>query len=75
MFESYEGIALAAELAKLDPNRCESCYGAESAEMKCCNTCANVREAYVFSQSFLDAFVLTKTNDPSRTVYFILENY
>jgi len=41
-----KSIALAAELAKLDPERCESCYGAESAEMKCCNTCANVREAY-----------------------------
>ncbi|XP_074656982.1 endoplasmic reticulum-Golgi intermediate compartment protein 3-like [Tubulanus polymorphus] len=30
----------------LDPNRCESCYGAENAVMKCCNTCADVREAY-----------------------------
>ncbi|XP_041060516.1 endoplasmic reticulum-Golgi intermediate compartment protein 3 isoform X2 [Carcharodon carcharias] len=31
---------------KLDPDRCESCYGAESEDMKCCNTCADVREAY-----------------------------
>ncbi|XP_007907499.1 endoplasmic reticulum-Golgi intermediate compartment protein 3 isoform X1 [Callorhinchus milii] len=31
---------------KLDPKRCESCYGAESEDMKCCNTCADVREAY-----------------------------
>lgn len=31
---------------KLDPGRCESCYGAESEDMKCCNTCADVREAY-----------------------------
>lgn len=31
---------------KLDPHRCESCYGAESEERKCCNTCDEVREAY-----------------------------
>ncbi|XP_038658337.1 endoplasmic reticulum-Golgi intermediate compartment protein 3 [Scyliorhinus canicula] len=31
---------------RLDPDRCESCYGAESEDMKCCNTCADVREAY-----------------------------
>lgn len=31
---------------KLDPNRCESCYGAESEEGQCCNTCEAVREAY-----------------------------
>ncbi|XP_061894066.1 endoplasmic reticulum-Golgi intermediate compartment protein 3 isoform X1 [Entelurus aequoreus] len=30
----------------LDPNRCESCYGAETDELKCCNTCDDVREAY-----------------------------
>ncbi|KAK6167933.1 hypothetical protein SNE40_021856 [Patella caerulea] len=30
----------------LDPARCESCYGAETEELKCCNTCENVREAY-----------------------------
>lgn len=30
----------------LDPNRCESCYGAESPRRKCCNTCDEVREAY-----------------------------
>lgn len=30
----------------LDPNRCESCYGAETDENKCCNTCEEVREAY-----------------------------
>ncbi|EGD79796.1 intermediate compartment protein 3 [Salpingoeca rosetta] len=30
----------------LDPNRCESCYGAESEQNKCCNTCEAVREAY-----------------------------
>ncbi|XP_067121839.1 endoplasmic reticulum-Golgi intermediate compartment protein 3 isoform X2 [Centruroides vittatus] len=30
----------------LDPNRCESCYGAEREEKKCCNTCEEVREAY-----------------------------
>ncbi|CAD5112590.1 DgyrCDS1803 [Dimorphilus gyrociliatus] len=30
----------------LDPNRCESCYGAESAQFKCCNTCDQVRQAY-----------------------------
>uniref|UniRef100_UPI00358E3C49 endoplasmic reticulum-Golgi intermediate compartment protein 3-like n=1 Tax=Myxine glutinosa TaxID=7769 RepID=UPI00358E3C49 len=30
----------------LDPNRCESCYGAETEEIQCCNTCQAVREAY-----------------------------
>ncbi|KAE8298873.1 Endoplasmic reticulum-Golgi intermediate compartment protein 3 [Larimichthys crocea] len=28
----------------LDPNRCESCYGAETEDLKCCNTCDDVRE-------------------------------
>lgn len=31
---------------KLDPDRCESCYGAETEENQCCNTCESVREAY-----------------------------
>ncbi|EDV23295.1 uncharacterized protein TRIADDRAFT_37998 [Trichoplax adhaerens] len=26
--------------------KCGSCYGAENAEMKCCNSCEDVREAY-----------------------------
>ncbi|XP_041472514.1 endoplasmic reticulum-Golgi intermediate compartment protein 3-like isoform X1 [Lytechinus variegatus] len=30
----------------LDPNRCESCYGAETADLKCCNDCEAVQEAY-----------------------------
>ncbi|PIO28255.1 Endoplasmic reticulum-Golgi intermediate compartment protein 3 [Aquarana catesbeiana] len=30
----------------LDPNRCESCYGAETDDIRCCNTCDDVREAY-----------------------------
>ncbi|XP_037667956.1 endoplasmic reticulum-Golgi intermediate compartment protein 3 isoform X2 [Choloepus didactylus] len=30
----------------LDPDRCESCYGAETEDIKCCNTCEDVREAY-----------------------------
>nr|XP_054754031.1 endoplasmic reticulum-Golgi intermediate compartment protein 3-like [Lytechinus pictus] len=30
----------------LDPNRCESCYGAETADLKCCNDCESVQEAY-----------------------------
>ncbi|XP_006875766.1 PREDICTED: endoplasmic reticulum-Golgi intermediate compartment protein 3 isoform X1 [Chrysochloris asiatica] len=30
----------------LDPDRCESCYGAEMEDIKCCNTCEDVREAY-----------------------------
>lgn len=34
------------EAPALDPNRCESCFGAESAVRKCCNTCSDVREAY-----------------------------
>uniref|UniRef100_A0A4X2LSM3 Endoplasmic reticulum-Golgi intermediate compartment protein n=1 Tax=Vombatus ursinus TaxID=29139 RepID=A0A4X2LSM3_VOMUR len=32
--------------SSLDPERCESCYGAESEDSKCCNTCEDVREAY-----------------------------
>ncbi|XP_028667702.1 endoplasmic reticulum-Golgi intermediate compartment protein 3 isoform X2 [Erpetoichthys calabaricus] len=32
--------------SKLDPNRCESCYGAETDELQCCNSCDDVREAY-----------------------------
>ncbi|XP_071966269.1 endoplasmic reticulum-Golgi intermediate compartment protein 3-like isoform X1 [Antedon mediterranea] len=31
---------------ELDPNRCESCYGAETKDLKCCNNCDDVREAY-----------------------------
>ncbi|XP_068119766.1 endoplasmic reticulum-Golgi intermediate compartment protein 3 isoform X1 [Hyperolius riggenbachi] len=30
----------------LDPNRCESCYGAETDDIRCCNSCDDVREAY-----------------------------
>jgi len=30
----------------LDPKRCESCYGAESLDRKCCNSCIEVKEAY-----------------------------
>ncbi|XP_072175388.1 endoplasmic reticulum-Golgi intermediate compartment protein 3-like [Diadema setosum] len=30
----------------LDPDRCESCYGAETPGLKCCNTCDEVQEAY-----------------------------
>ena len=30
----------------LDPNRCESCFGAETKANQCCNTCADVKEAY-----------------------------
>ncbi|PSC71879.1 Endoplasmic reticulum-Golgi intermediate compartment 3 [Micractinium conductrix] len=29
-----------------DPNYCGSCYGSQSREGQCCNTCAEVREAY-----------------------------
>jgi len=36
----------AEELAKLDPERCESCYGSETKDSPCCNTCEAVREAY-----------------------------
>lgn len=36
----------AKELLELDPNRCESCYGAETTGKTCCNTCEDVREAY-----------------------------
>lgn len=30
----------------LDPERCESCYGAETKDLTCCNSCEDVREAY-----------------------------
>ncbi|XP_054723258.1 endoplasmic reticulum-Golgi intermediate compartment protein 3-like [Uloborus diversus] len=30
----------------LDPNRCESCYGAELPPRNCCNTCEEVQNAY-----------------------------
>ncbi|XP_055553914.1 endoplasmic reticulum-Golgi intermediate compartment protein 3-like isoform X3 [Falco cherrug] len=30
----------------LDADRCESCYGAESEDIRWCNTCDDVREAY-----------------------------
>ncbi|XP_037255474.1 endoplasmic reticulum-Golgi intermediate compartment protein 3 [Falco rusticolus] len=30
----------------LDADSCESCYGAESEDIRCCNTCDDVREAY-----------------------------
>ncbi|KAF1396000.1 Endoplasmic reticulum-Golgi intermediate compartment protein 3, partial [Spheniscus magellanicus] len=30
----------------LDADRCESCYGAESEDIRCCNTCDDVGEAY-----------------------------
>ncbi|CAG5125691.1 unnamed protein product, partial [Candidula unifasciata] len=33
-------------VTQLDPSRCESCYGAETPDQKCCNTCDEVREAY-----------------------------
>ena len=30
----------------IDPDQCDSCYGAEDEHVKCCNTCAEVREQY-----------------------------
>lgn len=33
-------------LKGLDESRCESCYGAETADKPCCNTCEEVRESY-----------------------------
>lgn len=44
--EQSSGDPLQAMITTLDPNRCESCYGAESATIKCCNTCEDVKEAY-----------------------------
>lgn len=34
------------EVKEKDPNACGSCYGAETDQKKCCNSCAEVREAY-----------------------------
>lgn len=31
---------------EIDVIKCGSCYGAENAEMKCCNTCQDVKQAY-----------------------------
>eukprot|EP01147_Barroeca_monosierra_P001116 gene1116-4344_t len=40
-------LGLADKLkSDLNPHRCETCYGAETSDMKCCNTCEDVREAY-----------------------------
>jgi len=36
----------ASALAVLVEDRCESCYGAESEDLKCCNNCEEVRAAY-----------------------------
>ncbi|XP_041360942.1 endoplasmic reticulum-Golgi intermediate compartment protein 3-like [Gigantopelta aegis] len=44
--ESTPGQAVQNVTKSLDPARCDSCYGAESPELKCCNTCEQVREAY-----------------------------
>ncbi|KAL4218267.1 Endoplasmic reticulum-Golgi intermediate compartment protein 3 [Mactra antiquata] len=40
------GEILEAVTQKLDPDRCESCYGAETDDKKCCNTCEEVRDQY-----------------------------
>ena len=37
---------LPAQAGEVDPDYCGDCYGAQSDENKCCNTCAEVREAY-----------------------------
>ncbi|KAI5704141.1 endoplasmic reticulum-Golgi intermediate compartment protein 3-like [Diaphorina citri] len=33
-----------------DPNKCGSCYGAETETRKCCNTCNEVKEAYRYKK-------------------------
>ncbi|RWS13912.1 endoplasmic reticulum-Golgi intermediate compartment protein 3-like isoform X2 [Dinothrombium tinctorium] len=44
--EAKERFIKAINQEKLNPNRCESCYGAESEKWRCCNTCEDVRAAY-----------------------------
>ncbi|XP_070533069.1 endoplasmic reticulum-Golgi intermediate compartment protein 3-like isoform X2 [Ptychodera flava] len=44
--KAKEFVDIATGKETLDPNRCESCYGAETKELKCCNSCEDVREAY-----------------------------
>lgn len=44
--EKVEELGNSTVALVLDPNRCESCYGAETADTKCCNTCEEVRVAY-----------------------------
>uniref|UniRef100_UPI00358FB997 endoplasmic reticulum-Golgi intermediate compartment protein 3 isoform X2 n=1 Tax=Myxine glutinosa TaxID=7769 RepID=UPI00358FB997 len=34
------------DVKKLSQDRCESCYGAKTEDLECCNSCEDVREAY-----------------------------
>ncbi|XP_071105582.1 endoplasmic reticulum-Golgi intermediate compartment protein 3-like [Haliotis cracherodii] len=43
---SKDLVANVTKPKELDPSRCESCYGAETDDKKCCNNCEDVREAY-----------------------------
>lgn len=44
--ENKTAVVLSSLNQTLDPLRCESCYGAETIDAPCCNTCEEVREAY-----------------------------
>ncbi len=45
-FGAKEGPMPTRDNPDLGPDYCGSCYGAESDEIKCCNTCGEVRDAY-----------------------------
>ncbi|CAK8694805.1 unnamed protein product [Clavelina lepadiformis] len=40
------GIAGKNQTEELPADRCESCFGAETEDITCCNTCKDVKEAY-----------------------------
>lgn len=44
--ENTTKVVLSSLNSTLDPSRCESCYGAETIDSPCCNTCQEVRDAY-----------------------------
>ena len=42
----YQLCATQQQVVELKEDRCESCYGAETPGLTCCNNCDDVREAY-----------------------------
>ena len=65
------------ETATLDPNRCESCFGAEVKQGQCCNTCDDIREAYrrkgwAFPADAYSTMEQCKRDQSSKKVDFII---
>lgn len=44
--EAVASTTVAAAAAETNAPACGSCYGAETADRRCCNTCSDIREAY-----------------------------